>query len=105
MSLDVPFPDLPRVRFGRLALYGDVVANDIVIVLPDPRSALQIAKRAFDVENTGSGYLLHNIPAAPMRLNRVEVLKGKPRKLRPGSTLWVGSVLTVDFVGESRDEV
>ncbi|MFN7131780.1 MAG: adenylate/guanylate cyclase domain-containing protein [Myxococcales bacterium] len=91
-------PPLDTITFGRLKEHDGVLANDIVLALPDPRASQQISRWHFELRRRADGFLFHLITEQRTEVDGAPVSKGQQVKLKPDSTVKISNVATLRFV-------
>jgi class 3 adenylate cyclase len=96
-----PIPTGRRVGFGRLAEHLGEAANDIVLTLADDSLTQRISRRHLELEMTPEGYLARALSRALTEVDGQPLAEGQTARLRPGSIVRLGGVLTLRFPAPS----
>ena len=99
-QLDLPRQDI--ISFGRLREHEGTLANDVVLVLPDPLQARQISRWHFELRRFSDGFRLHPLSDGVTEVNGELITKGSEVLIRPGAKIRVARVLTLTFVSPAR---
>lgn len=95
----IPMPAQDIISFGRLEIIEGMSANDIVLTLPDPAAARQISRWHFELRRRSTGYALRAVSSQLTRVDGKLVANGEEVPVRPGSTVELASVMTLQFTG------
>lgn len=97
---EIPLPQQDLIAFGRLREQNGILANDVVLSLPDPYQAQQVSRWQFELRRRMDGFVLRAVSEQPNWVDGELVPKGAEVPIRPGSVVQVAKVLTLDFLGE-----
>jgi class 3 adenylate cyclase len=106
-----PLPNQDIISFGRLRENNGMPANDIVLTHPDPGRNQRISRWQFELRRHAEGLFLRQISDASItEVDGTAVLKGERAKIKPGTRVQVGQVLTLTFLsgsapGSASDEI
>ncbi len=98
---EIALPAQDTITFGRLLERNGIVANDIVLTLPDPEKARQISRWHFELRRRADGFVLRSVTDQSTVLDGVSLAKGDERRVLPGATVQLAKVMTVELVGEA----
>jgi class 3 adenylate cyclase len=91
-------PPLDLITFGRLKPAEGMMANDIVLSLPDPNLTKQISRWHFELRRQVDGFHLRPISDQVTEVDGRPVVKGTQVKVKPGSIVRVGRAMTLKFL-------
>lgn len=94
-------PAQDTIAFGRLAERNGIVANDIVLTLPDAEKARQVSRWHFELRRRAGGFLLRSVTDQSTVVDGVTLAKGDERPVLPGATVRLGKVLTLELLAEA----
>lgn len=97
---EIPLPQQDLIAFGRLREQNGIMANDVVLSLPDPYEAQQVSRWQFELRRRSDGYVLRAVSDQPNWVDGELVTKGSEVAVRPGSVVQVAQVMTLDFLGD-----
>ncbi len=95
----IPMPAQDIISFGRLEIIEGMSANDIVLALPDPAATRQISRWHFELRRRSTGYSLRAVSSQLTQVDGRPVPHGEEVPVKPGSTVELASVMTLQFVG------
>jgi len=98
---EIPLPQQDLIAFGRLREQNGILANDVVLSLPDPYLAQQVSRWQFELRRRMDGFVLRAVSDQPNWVDGELVPKGAEVPIRPGSVVQVAKVITLDFLGET----
>jgi class 3 adenylate cyclase len=90
-------PEQDVIRFGRLKAKNGLLANDIVLQCPDETRTLQISRWHFELRRERGGYVIRVLTNAYTSLNGRALSRGEECPIRPGDSVRVGGVLSLQF--------
>jgi class 3 adenylate cyclase len=90
-------PDKDVISFGRLREVKGIPANDIVLDLADQRQTLQISRWHFELRRSPQGFLLRPLSDQITEVDGQVAAKGQDVPLRPGTTVRLARLLTLEF--------
>jgi class 3 adenylate cyclase len=96
-------PDQDLISFGRLREINGIPANDIVLELPDQRQTLQISRWQFELRRSPEGFRLRPLSDQLTEVEGEAVAKGSEVLLRPGMTVRLAGLMTLEFKARSAD--
>jgi class 3 adenylate cyclase len=99
---EVALPEQDIITFGRLAEKDGVPANDIVLRCEDPSKTRQISRWHFELRRKSDGFILRSLSSSPTTVNGHPIPKGEDHPVRPGDTVVVGAVLSMQFPSQSN---
>ncbi len=94
-------PERDLIRFGRLKEQDGLAANDVVLQA-DPSSTNRISRWHFELHRRSDGFVLKSVSDALTEVDGRAVGKGEEVSVRPGTSVRVGGVLTVELLGDPR---
>lgn len=98
----VSLPDQDIISFGRLREKDGLQANDIVLQCPEEGQTLQISRWHFELRRGLDGYSLKVLSDSATHVNGQLTAKGEIRPIRPGDSVRVGNVLSLQFLASER---
>jgi hypothetical protein len=104
-SQQIALPDQDIIAFGRLAHSEGMQANDVVLQHPDPAVTMQISRWHFELRRHVDGFVLRPVSDQVTEVDGQAVGKGLEVKIRPGTTVRLGKVLTLRFESHSPFDV
>ena len=99
---EIPLPQQDLIAFGRLREQNGILANDVVLALPDPYLSQQVSRWQFELRRRPEGFVLRAVSDQPNWVDGELVPKGAEVQVRPGSVVQVAKVMTLDFLGEPK---
>ena len=97
---EIPLPQQDLIAFGRLREQNGILANDVVLSLPDPYLAQQVSRWQFELRRRSDGFVMRAVSDQPNWVDGELVPKGAEVAIKPGSVVQVAKVMTLDFLGE-----
>jgi class 3 adenylate cyclase len=94
---EVTLPQQDIISFGRLREHEGMLANDVILTLPDPLQARQISRWHFELCRFADGYRLRPVSDGATEVDGELIAKGQEVIIRPGSKVRVANVLTLTF--------
>jgi class 3 adenylate cyclase len=98
---EIPLPAQDSITFGRLKERNGIVANDVVLSLPDPEQSKSISRWHFELRRGDAGFVLRSVTDQTTEVDGVSLQKGGEAPIRPGSKVRLAKVMTLEFVGDS----
>jgi class 3 adenylate cyclase len=98
---EFPLPPQDTITFGRLRERNGIVANDVVLALPDPEQSKSISRWHFELRRGQAGFVLRSVTDQTTEVDGVPVPKSAEAPIKPGSTVKLAKVLTLEFLGEN----
>ena len=95
-------PPRDIIRFGRLKEQNGEAANDVLLESSDPAASNRISRWHFELHRSSTGFVLRSVSISPTEVDGRSLQKGQTAPIRPGSTVRVGGVLTLEFLGDRR---
>jgi class 3 adenylate cyclase len=102
LNQEVVLPSKDLVSVGRLKEHDGRVANDVVLMHPDPQAAMRISRWHFELRRYPTGMTLRAVSDQPTEVDDVAVARGVEVAIRPGSVVKVARVLTLHFLVDPR---
>jgi class 3 adenylate cyclase len=96
-GLTAPLPMRDIIAFGRLETIDGMVANDIVLSLPDAEANRLISRWQFELHRRAGGYLLRPVSGRSVVVDGVDVSSEQEAPVRPGTVVVVAGVLSLRF--------
>lgn len=90
-------PQQDIISFGRLEMVEGMVANDIVLTLPDAAATRQISRWHFELRRRTDGYMLRSMTMQTTRVDGVDLTQGQEARIVPGTVVEVAGVMTLLF--------
>jgi Adenylate cyclase, family 3 (some proteins contain HAMP domain) len=94
----VQLPDQDTIGCGRLRENEGIVANDVVLSLPDPPRTQCISRWHFELRRQPEGLFLRQVSDGITEVNGVPVPTGAQRQIRSGTKVCIGRVMTLTFI-------
>ena len=98
---EIPLPPQDTITFGRLRERNGIVANDVVLALPDAEQSKSISRWHFELRRGPAGFVLRSVTDQTTEVDGVPVPKSAEAPVKPGSTVRLAKVMTLEFLGES----
>jgi class 3 adenylate cyclase len=104
---ELPLPDRDIITFGRLREHNGMPANDIVLAASsgEPMETKQIGRWHFELRRRSDGFVLKPVTDASTEVNGELVPKGAEVHVKTGTTVKVGNVVTLTFVGAEEPRI
>jgi class 3 adenylate cyclase len=99
----VPLPDQDLITLGRLKDLDGVKANDIQLTLPDARRTQQISRWHAELRRLDDGLVLRAVSDAMTEVDGSTLANGQEARVRAGSVVVLGNVITLRFVGDASN--
>lgn len=99
---EIPLPQQDLIAFGRLREQNGILANDVVLSLPDPYLAQQVSRWQFELRRRADGFVLRAVSDQPNWVDGELVPKGAEVAIKPGSVVQVAKVMTLDFLADQN---
>lgn len=97
----IALPTQDTVCFGRGEQVDRTAANDVALGLPDALTARQVSRRHFELRAHPDGYLLKALTSQSTEVDGVTIQRERELPIRPGSSVKLADVMTLDFVSPS----
>jgi len=94
--IDLPAQDI--VTLGRLKTIEGMLANDIVLELPDAAATRRISRWHCELRRGPGGYLLRAVSGQSTVVDGVPLLVGQDVPIAPGTVVELAGVMTLQFV-------
>ncbi len=101
---EIPLPEQDHISFGRLREQDGVPANDIVLECAEETLTRQISRWHFELRRQADGFRLRPLSEAETEVDGRAIAKGEEVAVRPGTTVRVGGVLSLQFVARTAPE-
>jgi predicted component of type VI protein secretion system len=98
---EIPLPAQDTITFGRLKERNGIVANDVVLTLPDPEQNKSISRWHFELRRGETGFVLRSVTEQSTEVDGVALPKAGEAPIRLGTKVTLAKVLTLEFLGES----
>ncbi len=95
-------PSHEIIRFGRLREQNGEAANDVLLEPSDPATSNRISRWHFELHRSSTGFMLRSVSISPTEVDGQLLQKGQAAPVRSGSTVRIGGVLTLEFLGDQR---
>jgi class 3 adenylate cyclase len=95
---EIPLPVQDTVTFGRLREQNGILANDIVLSVPDKMITQQVSRWHFELRRQPEGFLLRTVTEQTTEVDGQVLQKGAEVPLSPHSVVKVARVLTLEFM-------
>ena len=100
----IVLPPRDTICFGRGETLDMTVVNDVSLSLPDILALKQVSRRHFELRARPEGYVLRALTGQPTEVDGVMTERDQELPIRPGSSVRLAGVLTLDFVSPSLGE-
>ncbi|HUJ25219.1 MAG TPA: adenylate/guanylate cyclase domain-containing protein [Myxococcales bacterium] len=97
---EIALPMQDTITFGRLRERNGIVANDVVLALPDPEQSKSISRWHFELRRGEFGFLLRSVTDQTTEVDGVMLAKSAEAPIKPGSRVRLAKVMTIEFLGE-----
>jgi hypothetical protein len=97
---EIALPAQDTITFGRLKERNGIVANDVVLMLPDLEKSKSISRWHFELRRGESGFTLRSVTDQVTEVDGVALPKSGEAPIKPGSKVRVARVLTLEFLGD-----
>jgi class 3 adenylate cyclase len=97
---EIPLPAMDTITFGRLKERNGIVANDVVLTLPDPEQSKTISRWHFELRRGEAGFTLRSVTDQSTEVDGVALPKAGEAPIRLGSKVTLAKVMTLEFLGE-----
>jgi hypothetical protein len=94
-------PQLDTISFGRLRERNGIVANDVVLALPDAELTKSISRWHFELRRGAGGFLLRSVTDQTTEVDGQSLPKSGEAPVKPGTRVRVAKVLTLEFLGDA----
>lgn len=101
---ELALPQHDTVRFGRMRELDGVEANDVVLVLPSDADTRKISRWQFELRRHPTALVLRSVSEGATEVDGRSIAKGEEVRVRAGSRILVGGVLTVELFIRERLE-
>jgi class 3 adenylate cyclase len=98
---EIPLPAQDTITFGRLRERNGIVANDVVLSLPDPEQSKSISRWHFELRRGETGFVLRSVTDQTTEVDGVSLPKTGEAAIRLGSKVRLAKVMTIEFLGEA----
>ncbi len=102
-GLEVPLPTQDTITFGRLREQNGILANDVVLAVPDRTITQQVSRWHFELRRQHDGFKLRSVTDGATEVDGASVVKGAEVRLTPHSIVRVANVLTLEFLPDPFD--
>jgi class 3 adenylate cyclase len=99
---EIALPAQDTIAFGRLKENEGMVANDVVLMLPDVIAAKQISRWHFELRRHGDGFRLRPVSGQATEVDGQMVPKGQEVLIKPGTRVRLSNVMTLLFLSPMR---
>jgi class 3 adenylate cyclase len=98
---EIPLPPQDTITFGRLRERNGIIANDVVLSLPDPEQSKMMSRWHFELRRHESGFILRSVTDQTTEVDGQSLPKGAEAPVKPGTKVRLAKVMTLEFVGDS----
>jgi class 3 adenylate cyclase len=95
---EVALPPQDTITFGRLREQNGILANDIVLAVPDKLITQQVSRWHFELRRHPEGFILRSVTDQTTDVDDKAVPKGSEVALTPNSVVKVARVMTLEFL-------
>jgi class 3 adenylate cyclase len=95
---ELPLPPQDTITFGRLREQNGILANDVVLAVPDKGLTQQVSRWHFELRRHPEGFKLRSVTDQATEVDGAPVAKGEEVRLTTRSVVRVGKVMTVEFL-------
>jgi hypothetical protein len=100
----ITLPARDIISFGRLEVVEGMVANDVVLALPDASATRQISRWHFELRRRAAGFALRAVSSQPTDVDGLPLAHGDEVPVRPGTVVQLANVMTLEFVSTAHDD-
>jgi class 3 adenylate cyclase len=93
-------PDKPTITFGRLREHEGLIANDIVLWVPDKDQLMRISRWHFELRRHGDELHLHPVSSQTTEVDGRPVDKGQHVPVVAGTVVRLADAVTLTFLAE-----
>ena len=97
---EIQLPAQDTITFGRLKERNGIVANDIVLTLPDAEQSKSISRWHFELRRGEAGFTLRSVTDQTTEVDGTALPKAGEAPIRPGSKVRIAKVMTLEFLGD-----
>lgn len=97
----ITLPAQDIIAFGRLELIEGVVANDIVLALPDAAATRQISRWHFELRRRPGGFMLRAVSSQFTSVDAQALGHGQEAPVVPGTQVQLAGVMTLEFLADA----
>lgn len=97
---EISLPAQDTITFGRLKERNGIVANDVVLVLPDAEKSKSISRWHFELRRGESGFTLRSVTDQVTEVDGVVLPKSGEAPIKLGSVVRLARVMTLEFLGD-----
>lgn len=98
---EIQLPAQDTITFGRLRERNGIVANDIVLSLPDAEQSKSISRWHFELRRGEQGFTLRSVTDQTTEVDGVPLPKAGEAPIKPGSKVRLAKVMTLEFLGDA----
>jgi len=98
---EIALPAQDTITFGRLKERNGIVANDVVLMLPDLEASKSISRWHFELRRGESGFTLRSVTDQTTEVDGVALPKSGEAPIKPGSKVRLAKVLTLEFLADT----
>ncbi len=98
---EISLPPQDTITFGRLRERNGIIANDVVLSLPDPEQSKMVSRWHFELRRNPAGLILRSVTDQTTEVDGRPLPKGAEIPIKPGSTVKLAKVMTLEFLGDS----
>lgn len=100
---EIVLPPQDTVTFGRLREQNGILANDVVLAVPDKTSTQQVSRWHFELRRLPEGFVLRSVTDQFTEVDGKPITKGQEVSIRPNSVVFVARVMTLEFLPDPLD--
>jgi hypothetical protein len=101
---ELALPQQDTVRFGRLRELDGAEANDVVLALPSEADTRKISRWQFELRRHPTALVLRSVSDGATEVDGQSIAKGEEVRVKAGSRVLVGGVLTIELFNRERLE-
>ena len=98
---EIVLPPQDTIAFGRLRERNGIVANDVILTLPDPEQARQMSRWHFELRRNAGGFILRSVTDQSTEVDGQPLLKGAEAAVKPGTKVRLAKVMTLEFLADA----
>jgi class 3 adenylate cyclase len=99
---EIPLPPQDTITFGRLRERNGIVANDVVLSLPDAEQSKSISRWHFELRRGEGGFTLRSVTDQSTEVDGVALPKAGEASIKPGTQVRLAKVMTLEFLAEAQ---
>jgi class 3 adenylate cyclase len=98
---EIPLPPQDTITFGRLRERNGIIANDVVLSLPDPEQSKMMSRWHFELRRSPDGFTLRSVTDQTTEVDGKPLARGAEAPIKPGTTVKLAKVMTLEFLADA----